>query len=229
MKSYLNLLRAATLLIAWLIASDANADWLDAFTYNAGVSNSPSGPFASSVTLWSQSVTSGVPSSVNLIADNFPPIFVDGKVRLQIASIEWVVGIANFTIALPLPHQLPYFIQLTFPDQKTVLVGELDSPSFFWTSLNYLKFKGPDTLTLGSKKYKISVEPDYIGLPGPPGPPGPYSTSVVVGAYGLWATIPLDDIAPTPEPASFVLAGIGGIGFIGLAWRRHRKRNDSAS
>ena len=224
MKSYLSVIRVVVLLMAWLIASDANADWLDTLTYKTAVSNSPSSPFSSSARLWTQNVPSGfTPSSLDFYAYSRPDLLVDDKVHLQLAVVNLTMG--NYDSALPSAPHVPFFIELTLPDQKPVLAGEFVFPSFTGgIGPSSFKFNGPNALTLGNKRYKLILEPAPGELPG--APPDPNATSTVIGQYILWATIPLDEIAPTPEPASLVLAGIGGVGFIGFAWRRRRKRID---
>lgn len=226
MKSYLNVIRVGVILMAWLIASNANADWLDTLTYQTAVSNSPNGPFSASARLWTQNVPSGfTPSSLDFYAVSRLDLILNDKVnvKLQLAVVNLTMG--NYDGAFPSAPHTPFFIELTLPDQKSVLAGEFDFPSFTeGIGPSSFKFNRPNALTLGNKRHKLIIEPTPGELP--EAPPDPNAISAVVAQYILWAVIPLDEIAPTPEPASLVLAGIGGVGFIGFAWRRRRKRID---
>jgi PEP-CTERM motif len=76
------------------------------------------------------------------------------------------------------------------------------------------------TLDLGGNTYKVTI--------GPFSPPGPPLASSTPGSIAAHVEVTSDSgggvgVQDVPEPSTMLLAGLGGLSFLGAAWRKRRQ------
>ena len=117
-----------------------------------------------------------------------------------------------------------YTLSLTLTDDASGTAGTLTFTgklSGTFSSNNSLitnVFNSPtvQSLTLGGNTYTVTIGP-YS----PPGPPTASNAGSIAAHVDVVAgdTIGVQDV---PEPSTMLLAGLGGLSFLGAAWRKRR-------
>jgi len=191
---------AAILLIA-LFPINADADWINEFSYEVTVSNSAGGPFTPNVKLWSSKVPAGFESSyVDIFGESKPVGFEDNGVFYH--------SLGNYdkdTSGIP---DVPFFQKLTIHDKSNGLSGSLMFGGMWKFPLSPLE-PIPDLTEyaegqIGDQLYKATFM--AIPLPMGSGERGPDSTFWAVAGVEFFATIERTEVAPTPEPTTLLLA-----------------------
>jgi MYXO-CTERM domain-containing protein len=214
------------ILVTLPLTSNARADWLSEYTYDVGIGTSASGPFASPlVTVWSSNVPAGFsPSSIDVLTPNAPDGgVVDGHTVHSLAFAY--VSRGNFDKDFSSFTQSPFFIKLTIHDKPSGLSDSLVFSGGFdpigpSTSFFMPKLTGDGTRTIGDHQYNVNVLPPM---------PMPIAMGEVAGqttftweAFGFGMTIDRSEVAPTPEPASLLLALPAALA-LGIAALRRRR------
>lgn len=205
----------AAILLIVLFPVNADADWMNDFTYDVTVSNSASGPFTPYVKLWSSNVPAGsVPSFIELEAMSPWSFDYAGTTHYSLASSSVMLGNHDQNLA-NIPN-VPFFLKLKLHDKASglsdslmfggkwkgapIYEGQGAPPEF----LPDLDFTGYGERQIGKHLYKVQIGPP-LGLPFAD-ERSPGQTISPVDHVALTAMIDRTVVASTPEPTTLLLA-----------------------
>jgi hypothetical protein len=224
MKSFPYASFLAALLMSFGAASRAHADWLSSLTYRIAVSSSPSGPFGTSVNLWSPSLPPGYAPAmgIDLAAATNPAGFVlGGNALLPLGLLRVNFGVPDVPpVDFP---EVPFAFQVTPHGKKSrVLSGQLSIVGY-----GNVSFANGGVIAVNTSHGSFDVTLEAIQRPipltyDPVLPPGSS-----IGEYDIYAAVPLSGLTQAPEPSTLVLAGMGAFGFIAASKRRRWKARSS--
>jgi len=210
------------------VASNAHADWVNAYSFDVAVGSSTSGPYAPAVEVWSSSAPTGLtPSSILLTAETYPQAYstpiAEGVVHpLGIAG----VFLGNADQHLAGISKSPFAFRLTLHDKAS---GSSDNVYFngeFNLTGPYQAtptFAGHAIRKVGDSYYEITALPPMPAPMMAGAPVGPNDPKVIIDAFEFDVAISRTDVAPTPEPATLLLSvpAVLAIGVLG-SWRKRQ-------
>lgn len=188
------------------------ADWQDIFSYDVSVANSPDGPFNPDVAMI-YSAGSHPFTQIGVVAQSFSPgLDIPNGASANVAYAVLLHGKENFA---SLTHS-PFFIKVSINDKASGLTDSVILGGSFDRGLQNSSplptFNGQVKRQIGNRIYDVTSLPPMPGFPeGSPGAAqGP--DDLPSDWYLFTANITSSEVAPTPEPATLVMAIAGALG-----------------